>query len=326
MARIESHWQKLSLLSLLLWPLALLFCLLVSVRRWLYRHQLLASARLPVPVIIIGNITVGGTGKTPLVIWLTTRLKDAGFRPGIVTRGYGGHSANWPLQVTPDTSPDEAGDEAVLLARRTACPVIAGPDRVANGRKLVELGCNLIVSDDGLQHYRLQRDLEVAVIDGLRRFGNGLCLPAGPLRETVARLKDVDWRVTHGDPQPGEIGMRLVQESVYRLDRPDQQGDWSHFQPGPVHAVAGIGNPDRFFDSLRANGLEIYSHAFPDHHVFRAKDLEFGDTLPVLMTEKDAVKCRHFARPWHWVVAVAALPEARLETAIRHRLEEIQRG
>jgi len=326
MAGIERHWQKLTPVSLLLLPLGVLFGVLAALRRAMYRRRLLPSHRLSVPVIVVGNITVGGTGKTPLVIWLAGELKQAGYRPGIVTRGYRGQSRRWPLAVTPDTSPVAAGDEAVLLAQRSGCPVMAGPDRVAAAQRLVAQGCNAIVSDDGLQHYRLQRDLEIAVIDGMRRFGNGLCLPAGPLREPVSRLREVDWRVTNGEPQGGEIGMRLVPTAIYRLDAPDRQAEAGDFDFGAVHAVAGIGNPGRFFDSLRVLGLKIRPHAFPDHHAYRAADLEFGDHHPVLMTEKDAVKCRRFAQPHHWVVAVAAEPEARLATAIRERLKEIQRG
>jgi len=172
----------------------------------------------------------------------------------------------------------------------------------------------------------LQRDLEIAVIDGVRRFGNGLCLPAGPLREPAGRLRRVDWRVSNGEPHAGELGMHLAHASIYRLDVPDQRGEWEQFRAGPVHALAGIGHPERFFDRLRAAGLDIHPHAFPDHHDFRASDLEFGDALPVLMTEKDAVKCRHFARPRHWVVAVTAQPDPALAAAIRRRLEEIKRG
>jgi len=326
MAALERHWQRLTFAGFLLLPLSALFCLLVALRRALYRAGLLRSQRLPVPVIVVGNLTVGGTGKTPLVIWLASMLKDAGFNPGIVTRGYRGRSRTWPLAVTPDTSPATAGDEAVLLVQRSGCPVVAGPDRVADARLLIEKGCNVIVSDDGLQHYRLQRDLEIAVIDGTRRFGNGLCLPAGPLREPVSRLRQVDWRVSNGPPQEGEVGMELVRTAIYRLDTPARRAEPDDFRSAPVHALAGIGHPERFFDNLRALGLDIRRHPFPDHYAYRAEDLEFGDSLPILMTEKDAVKCRGFAKSHHWVVAVAAQPEPRLAAAIRQRLKEIQRG
>jgi tetraacyldisaccharide 4'-kinase len=228
--------------------------------------------------------------------------------------------------VTPRTPASAAGDEAVLLARRGDCPVMAGPDRIASARRLMEEGCDIIVSDDGLQHYRLRRDLEVAVIDGARRFGNGLCLPAGPLREPVSRLRTVTWRVTQGAPQPGEAGMQLVTQYFYRLDNPAERIVVDDFPPQAVHAVAGIGNPERFFVTLRALGFEVTAHPFPDHHAYSAADLDFGDDRPVLMTEKDAVKCQAFAGPRHWVLAVAAQPDQQLANDILNRLKELMRG
>lgn len=326
MAALERHWYRFTPVSLALLPLSLVFQALVRIRRLLYRTGVLPSVRLPVPVIVIGNITVGGTGKTPLVLWLVERLRDAGYRPGIVTRGYRGASAVWPLAVTPATPADIAGDEPVLLARRGGCPVVAGPDRVVAARELIEQGCDLIVSDDGLQHYRLRRDMEIAVIDGARRFGNGLCLPAGPLREPVARLRDVSFRVANGDARPGEQAMRLVPQACYRLDDPGTRAEIGEFHGGPVHAVAGIGNPERFFADLRAAGLDVLPHPFPDHHRYVAADLEYGDAHPVLMTEKDAVKCRDFARPQHWVLAVSAQLPATFAAAVLKRVEEIARG
>lgn len=326
MAALERHWYRFTAISLALFPLSLLFCALVWLRRRLYQAGVLRSVRLPVPVIIVGNLTVGGTGKTPLVLWLVELLRSAGYRPGIVTRGYRGTSSVWPLAVTPTTPAELAGDEPVLLARRSGCPVMAGPDRAAAGHELVGQGCDLIVSDDGLQHYRLQRDVEIAVIDGTRRFGNGLCLPAGPLREPVARLREVAFRVTHGDAQPGELAMQLVPQTCYRLDDPGNRVEISHFLNGPVHAVAGIGYPERFFASLRAAGLNIVPHVFPDHHRYIASDIEFDDAHPVIMTEKDAVKCRAMAQPQHWVLAVSAhLPDA-FATAVLNRIKEITRG
>jgi tetraacyldisaccharide 4'-kinase len=326
MAALERHWQRLTPISVLLLPLGLLFCAAVQLRRALYRRRWLPTVKLPVPVIVVGNITVGGTGKTPLVIWLARVLKNAGYSPGIVTRGYRGTSRDWPLTVTPDTPAALAGDEAVLLARRAACPVVAGPDRVADGQRLIGQGCDVIVSDDGLQHYRLRRDLEIAVIDGARRYGNGLCLPAGPLREPLGRLKEVTLRVTTGAPQAGEIGMQLEPDGFYRLASPTTRADAGHFRANPVHAAAGIGNPQRFFDTLRALGLTVIPHAFPDHHAFRAEDLEFGDGRQVIVTEKDAVKCQAFAGPQLWVLAVSARPEGGLAEQILQRLKEIHLG
>jgi len=326
MSVLERHWVRLTPVSLLLFPLSLVFCALVQLRRALYRLGVLRHAQLPVPVIVVGNITVGGTGKTPLVIWLADFLRQAGYRPGIITRGYRGQNRTWPMIVTAQTTAAQAGDEAVLLARRSGCPVLAGPDRVATARLHAAQGCNVIVSDDGLQHYRMGRDLEIAVIDGMRRFGNRLCLPAGPLREPVSRMKSVSLRVANGPAQAGELGMVLVPTGFYSLANPDRRVSADAFRGGPVHAVAGIGNPERFFSSLHDLGLQVYPHPFPDHHVFRAEELEFGDDRPVILTEKDAVKCEQFAKAHFWVLAVEARTDADLGVQILQRLKEKTRG
>ena len=293
---IEPHWYHDSFVSRLLAPLSWLYCLLVFVRRALYRAGILHVIRLPVPVAVVGNLTVGGSGKTPLVIWLARFLKGQGWRPGIVTRGYGGQAAYWPQTVTPESDPENVGDEPVLLARAAGCPVVADPDRARAAERLVRLGCNIVVSDDGLQHYRLARDLEIAVIDGARRFGNGRCLPAGPLREPVSRLNEVQARVTLGEARAGEWAMALEAKSFHRLEAPAATAEADHFQGRPVHAVAGIGHPARFFDQLRRLGLDIVPHPFPDHHRFRGRDLAFGDTHEIIMTQKDAVKCERLRR------------------------------
>jgi tetraacyldisaccharide 4'-kinase len=326
MSTLERHWYRLTPVSMLLMPLSLIFCALVQLRYGLYRLGIMRSTRLPVAVIVVGNITVGGTGKTPLVIWLANFLRQAGYRPGIVTRGYRGHSRTWPVAVDARTTAEQVGDEAVLLARHSGCAVLAGPDRVAAARLHVEQGCNVIVSDDGLQHYRLRRDLEIAVIDGMRRFGNRLCLPAGPLREPVSRLRSVSVRVANGAPETGELGMTLVPTGFTSLAKPDQRMSLDYFRPGPVHAVAGIGNPERFFSSLRGLGLKVIPHPFPDHHGFLPGELEFDDERPVIMTEKDAVKCQPFASARCWVLAVEARPDMALGEQILKRLKEIIRG
>jgi tetraacyldisaccharide 4'-kinase len=326
MSALERHWYRLTPVSVLLLPLSLIFCALVQLRRSLYRLRVIPSARLPVPVIVVGNITVGGTGKTPLVIWLANFLHQAGYRPGIVTRGYRGNSQTWPVAVTPQTPAEQVGDEAVLLARHSGCPVLAGPDRVAAARQHVEQGCSVIISDDGLQHYRLGRDLEIAVIDSMRRFGNRLCLPAGPLREPVSRLRSVSVRVANGVPEKGELGMKLIPTGFYSLAKPEQRASADQFRDGPVHAVAGIGNPERFFSSLRDMGLKVIPHPFPDHHGFQPGELEFGDDRPIIMTEKDAVKCEPFATARCWVLAVEARPDAALGEQVLQRLKEIMRG
>ena len=326
MDTLERHWYRLTPVSVLLLPLSLLFCSLVQLRYWLYRLGAITSNRLPVPVIVVGNITVGGTGKTPLVIWLANFLRQAGYRPGIVTRGYRGNSQTWPVAVTLQTPVDQVGDEAVLLARHSGCPVFAGPDRVAAATLQAEQGCNVIISDDGMQHYQLRRDIEIAVIDGTRRFGNRLCLPAGPLREPVSRLNSIALRVANGAPDTGELGMTFVPTGFYNLANPERRVSADQFNAGPVHAVAGIGNPERFFSSLRSMGTTVIPHPFPDHHAFRSSDLDFGDDRPLIMTEKDAVKCQTFATARCWVLTVEARPDVALGEQILKRLKEIIRG
>ncbi len=319
-------WQARTVWALLLWPASALYCAVVALRRWLYRLGALRVVRTGVPVIVVGNITVGGTGKTPLVIWLTQTLRDAGWRPGVITRGYKGQGSAWPVRVESRSDPATVGDEAVLLARHCGCPVVAGPDRPADVRQLVQLGCNIIVSDDGLQHYRLARDLEIAVIDGRRRFGNGFCLPAGPLREPRSRLGKVDVRVTNGEPLPGEWGVQLEPIGFRQVGATHASAPLTRFGGQRVHAVAGIGHPPRFFAQLRALGIEVTEHAFADHHHFQPADLAFMPPAPVLMTEKDAVKCEPFAQADHWYLAVAARPDARLAETILNLLREKLRG
>ncbi|MBA4285663.1 MAG: tetraacyldisaccharide 4'-kinase [Xanthomonadaceae bacterium] len=276
------------------------------------------AVRLPVPVVVVGNISVGGTGKTPVTVWLVEQAIALGFRPGVISRGYGGRAAHYPLRVTASTDPADCGDEPVLIARRTGVPVAVAPDRVVAGRLLIEQdGVDLLIADDGLQHYRLARDLEFCVIDGARGLGNGARLPAGPLREPASRLARVAAVIVngllaaelpaHGKPQ---FAMQLVIERALALDSGDAR-PLSSFTGRPVRAIAGIGHPQRFFAALEAAGLVVIPQPFPDHHRYVASDLASGDAVPVLMTEKDAVKCAAFARPglW-WVPAEARFGEA----------------
>lgn len=304
MKRLDHHWYQRSPWLLLLWPLSLLFGLVVAVRRFAYRSGILRSAHPGVPVIIVGNLTAGGTGKTPLVAWLADHLRERGYSPGIVSRGYGGNASQWPQQVRADSDPRTVGDEAVLLARRTGCPMAVGPDRYTAARELVEHGnVDIIISDDGLQHYALQRDLEIVVIDGIRRFGNGLLLPAGPLREPAKRLAGVDLVVVNGLGDSREHPMRMALGDAHQLAG-DATRRLSAFNPDTVHAVAGIGHPERFFQSLQQSVRQIDRHEFPDHHQYSRADIEFDDEYAVLMTEKDAVKCRRFASEKDWYVPV----------------------
>ncbi len=314
------HWSRWTWASRLLWPLSPVYCALISVRRLAYRYGLRPRVRLPVPVVIVGNLTVGGTGKTPLVLWLVAALEKAGLRPGIVSRGYAGASHETHV-VTPASDPRAVGDEPVLLARRLRAPVVVDRRRTRGARRLVELGCDVIVADDGLQHYALERDIEIGVLDGERRFGNGACLPAGPLRESAARWLRLDFRVTQGRAAQGEWPMRLMGGEARNLVSGAMQPLASL---GRVHGVAGIGNPGRFFGSLRAQGLEVVAHPFADHHNYSQKDLDFGGKEPVVMTEKDAVKCTRFARAHWWYVPVDATLDPALAERILARIRQIK--
>jgi len=312
-ALLQRVWYQPHPLARLLAPLGWLYAALVLLRRAAYRSGLLPTVHAGVPVVVVGNISAGGTGKTPVVVWLAGYLRACGWRPGIVCRGYGGSARRWPQQVRADSDPHSVGDEAVLLARRTGCPVIAcGPRRLHAVRELVRHGnCDLVISDDGLQHLRLARDVEIAVIDGERRHGNGRCLPAGPLREPASRLHCVDLVIANGAAQRGEFAMALIPGPAVRLDDPRQRAALASFAGSTVHAVCGIGNPRRFFAMLQAHGLALIEHALPDHHRFSAPDVDFDDALAVFMTEKDAVKCYGFASDRHWYVPVTAqLPDA----------------
>ncbi len=314
MKRLVQQWYS-PRASVWLLPLSWLFSLLVMLRRLAYKAGMLRSYRVAAAVIVVGNISVGGTGKTPLVTALVKTLQQAGYRPGIITRGYGGQAQQWPQQVHSDSDPVLVGDEPVLLAQRCDCPIVAAPDRVLAARELLEhSNCNILISDDGLQHYRLQRDIEIVVVDGVRRFGNGHCLPAGPLREPVSRLKQVDFVVANGLAAEGEVVMQLLPGMLRSLLHGAKTASLSDLHGEQVHAVAGIGNPSRFFDLLKQHGLIVIEHPFPDHYGFVATDLAFGDELPVLMTEKDAVKCRQFADDGMWYLPV----EAQLDDSFFH--------
>ncbi len=292
-------------------PLGWLYRGLMALRAQAYRHHLLRSERVDIPVIVVGNLTVGGTGKTPLTAWLVARLVEQGYKPGIATRGHG-RSGQGVLQVSATHLPAEVGDEPVLLARRTGVPVCVAARRLDAARQLQAIGCDVIVCDDGLQHLALGRDLEIAVVDGQRGLGNGRLLPAGPLREPRSRLATVDFVVLNGGDQaaamtwPGALRMRLEGSVVLPLEPGTAPRSLEAFKGQRVHAVSGIGNPGRFFASLRAAGLDVVEHPFPDHHAFVAADLAFDDAEPVLMTEKDAVKCEAFADPRLWYVPVEA--------------------
>lgn len=305
---IQRSWYRtFSVVTLLLLPLSVLFCAIVAVRRALYNFGVLRQKKLPVPVVVIGNISVGGTGKTPLVIAIVQYLKSKNYNPGVVSRGYGGQSRQWPQSVTSKSDPAAVGDEAVLIAGRCGCPVSVGPDRVKAAETLLQdHQCNIIVSDDGLQHLALQRDIEIVVIDGERRFGNGLCLPAGPLRELTSRMNHAQIIVSNGHERANEQKMQLVGNAFQNIRKSGSTLSAAELAGKHVHAVSGIGNNERFFRTLESMNINIMRHAFPDHFIYSAKDIDFADELPIIMTEKDAVKCRQFASDNAWFLKIDA--------------------
>jgi tetraacyldisaccharide 4'-kinase len=300
-----------------------LFRALVALRRLAYALGLKQRWRASVPVIVIGNLTVGGSGKTPLVIHVAELLVSRGWSPAIVSRGYGG-AVEAPRAVTLASEPLDVGDEPVLMARRSGCPVWVGPERARVVETLLRETprCDVVILDDGLQHYALARDLEVCVVDA-RGFGNGFMLPAGPLREPRARLRSVDAVVAHDtDAVPG-YRMALIGEQVHRATDARERRSLQSFFGERVHAVAGIGDPKRFFLHVARHGARLVPHPFPDHHPFVAADLEFGDAAPIVMTEKDAVKCKRFAKPSHWILPVRAVPDPAFDEWLQRRLGEL---
>ncbi|HSW68603.1 MAG TPA: tetraacyldisaccharide 4'-kinase [Gammaproteobacteria bacterium] len=331
--KIEKHWYRTSCSALmfLLLPFSWLFRLLIFIRYFLYRFHFKKTYRFPVPVIVVGNVTVGGTGKTPFVIWLAEILRNQGYRPGIVSRGVGGKKISEPYWVDGMSDPEWVGDEAVLLAKRTHCPLVVCVDRVLAVKELLQKSsCNIVISDDGLQHYRLHRDIEIAIVDGLRELGNGKMLPAGPLREPVKRLKSVDWVVVNGSSQLENSIFKKIKFSrmdlrgdvLISLQTPHEEMLLSAFRNKTAHVVAGIGNPERFFSMLREHRIHVIEHIFQDHYLYRRSDIYFCDNLAVMMTEKDAIKCMKFADRRHWYLKVSAEVDSLAEEKISVLLKQ----
>lgn len=330
--KAPAFWESPSLPAILLLPLSGVFALLSGLRRLLFRLGALRAVHLPVPVLVVGNIAVGGSGKTPVVEWLIGCLRAAGFTPGIVSRGYGGRVAGVAI-VPPDGDAEIFGDEPVLLARLVACPVAVGADRPAAAQALLDAypDCDVIVSDDGLQHYRLARDVELAVVDE-NTLGNRWLLPAGPLRESLARLRAVDAVLAHGELSPAMarwlggcpvFAMALEGTTFVALGRGGERCGVDAFRGRRVHAVAGIGRPERFFAQLERMGLDVIPHPFPDHHHYTASDLDFAPGEPKILTSKDAVKCAAFAPADTWEFPVTAHIAA---GAAEHILEKLRYG
>jgi len=324
---LNRYWytQKKPLWFLL--PFSYLYLLTVKFRQYYYQF-FFKPKKLPIPVVIIGNITVGGTGKTPLVIYLSRLLTTAGFKPGIISRGYRGKHT-LPTIVEETSDPAFVGDEALLIKKKTNCPMVVGKKRFDAAKKLLaSYAVDIILSDDGLQHYALPRDLEIVVIDGTRQFGNGAYLPVGPLREPISRLKTVDFVIanhhTHHLLTP--YYFHYVPKTIFQIKKPTNTLTLEELSGKTVHAVAGIGDPNRFFRLLTEHGLVVIPHFYPDHHDFKVKDLEFLDDNYVIMTEKDAVKCRLFSDERHWALAIELIIDPNFSTEFLKRLKGLKHG
>lgn len=324
---LHQVWYHKHPLFYLLLPFSWVYIAIATLKKLCYQIGILAIKRVDVPVIIVGNISAGGAGKTPLVIWLANYLTIQGMKVGIVSRGYGGVAYQQPQQVRIDSSPLLVGDEAVLCARRTHCPVAVCVDRVRAVEELIKVrSCDVIVGDDGLQYYGLDRDIEIVVIDGKYRYGNGHYLPAGPLRESVKRLQQVDMVVNKNYSSRREYTMQYEYGDLVSLTDPNVTCSIEKFISQPVHALAGIGHPENFFAYLRQQQLLIIAHHFRDHYQYRKKDLQFGDNLPLIMTEKDAVKCEGFELDNCWYVPIVANLSDAFQFRLDILLKELTRG
>jgi tetraacyldisaccharide 4'-kinase len=338
---IERFWfqpQTISrglrfILWLTLMPLSWLFRLVATVRRW-YFERCKQPSTLPVPVVVVGNISVGGNGKTPVVLHLVKLCQQLKLKVGVVSRGYGGHSAVYPLMLSVSTTAQQAGDEAVMIYQRTQVPVCVGPERVKCVEYLAAQGCNIVISDDGLQHYQMGRALSYAVIDGVRLFGNGQRLPLGPLREPIKRLYELDACIVNGDitlfhqqlPNINPLVMQLNPTDIVNLLTGERVAVEEFLQRNPaIQALAGIGAPTRFFNTLNTLGFRLdKQQGFDDHQAFNLDDFnDFKVELPVVMTEKDAVKCRAFAQPNWWYLQVDASFSATDNTLIKQQIQSV---
>ncbi|TRW49981.1 tetraacyldisaccharide 4'-kinase [Aliidiomarina halalkaliphila] len=341
------RWWYQPKLVLPLWPLAplsVLFTWVAAFRRGLYKIRLKRRTKVSLPVVVVGNVTVGGTGKTPTVMGLVRLLQGAGYRPGIVSRGYGGEGP-FPQRVDKNSSPLQVGDEPKLLAELTGVPVVVAPKRVQAAQMLEASGeVDVILADDGLQHYALDRDIEIAVVDGERGLGNGWRLPVGPLRESRRRLRKTQWVIINGG-QPATIAGLKLKRNEQAVPMTLTSVGWRRVSDGAeidvpdgesVLAIAGIGNPERFFNFVMEHGIDIQeTRVFSDHHAYSAQDFyDVSNEVPILMTEKDAIKCRSFARPhWYYLQVSAQFPETFKEQFLRavqqasgRELEQQQQG
>lgn len=326
--RLLAGWYAGHPALLLMRPLECLYRRVVAAKRERFLAGQGDIYRAPVPVVVVGNITVGGTGKTPMILWLIEHCQRRGLRVGVVSRGYGAQPPSLPWRVRPEQTARQAGDEPLLIVQRTGVPLVIDPDRSRAVKALLaDDALDIVLSDDGMQHYRLARDLELVLIDAARGLGNGRCLPAGPLREPVERLGSVDAVLFNGlsaDRDDG-FGFTLQPAALVNLATGERR-DLEHFPAGQaVHAVAGIGNPQRFFDTLQALHWQPVPHPFADHADYSGRALDFSPALPLVMTEKDAVKCAAFAAPDWWYLAVNAVPSPAFVTWLDTQLDRLAR-
>ena len=326
------QWQKRGLWAWLTLPLSSLLCLIAGIRRYAYQAGWKRQQQLKVPVIVVGNIRVGGAGKTPLVAAIANFLGEQGYQLGIISRGYKGEAPTWPQFVSPDSDPRLVGDETVMLAQQTGCPVIAGPERPLSAQQLIDQhGCDVIISDDGFQHFKLHRDIDIVVIDAARGLGNRWCMPSGPLRESPSALKFADMQVLNGDThqpikgsaEPRYYAMQLQAGLPYAMQNRTPCDNLAQLKQTPLHAIAGIGHPQRFFDMLRNMGFSIIEHSYPDHHSYTGQDVDFADSLAMITTEKDAIKLRRIeTKRAAWVMPVHAQTDPTFSTDILDMLKQ----
>ena len=325
--KIKNHWHDKSFFTALLLPFSFLFLFFSVIRKFLYEKRIFRVEKIDLPVIVIGNITVGGTGKTSTVIWLANHLKERGLNVGILCSGYGADNNKYPIQITSDSNAYQVGDEAVHIFRRTGCVVVSCKHRVKSARFLKQnFAIDVLICDDGLQHYQLMRDIEIHVVNGEKRFGNRYFLPAGPLREPLRRLRDIDLKISKGAPKNGEYSLTYRPDYVYALSLPSKVKPLTFFKDKEIVAVAGIANPEEFFAILESKGLNPIKKSFPDHHRFRIEDFYGYERLPILMTEKDAVKCEGIVGYDFWSISLEyCLPKA-FGDAVFKKLENLKYG
>ena len=321
---LHNIWQTKSLITGLLLPLSLLFWMVSVTRRFLYQKKILKSVNFDIPIIVVGNITVGGTGKTPVVIWLTNFLKQKGFKVGVLCSGYNGSDISLPVSITSKSDAYHVGDEAVHIYKRTQSVVVSCKHRVKAAKFLRQnFDLDVLICDDGLQHYKLVRDIEIHVLNGERGFGNEYLLPAGPMRESKNRLRNIDLKVVKGMPARGEYRLDYCSNYIYKINDPNTTENLHYLKDKRFLAIAGIANPREFFEILKQNSLRPIEMPFPDHHRYQFADFEGYENIPILMTEKDAVKCQNIKGFEFWAINLEYYLPKEFGEAVLKKLENL---